>query len=251
MTSVVELFTSQLARGGGRQATRFLRARGVPEADRDDVIAAAMLWCWENRHNYSLTTTLETWFMNAVRDAYRGLRRRELPTSSESIENMSGGADETYNQAAAASAARALFDAMPAEGRRVARGLMRGHTRQELERMGFSKRAIDDTRHRIRRLRRLLPGHVGMDQWLTAAAPDPDEVDDQLSDIDREIEQLEFSPPTGKDCPPCWRCKWFEGMLPADKRSTRMEIEDAEVRAAVRDTEARKIEIANQVRRDA
>jgi hypothetical protein len=30
-----------------------------------------------------------------------------------------------------------------------------------------------------------------------------------------------------------------------------MEIEDAEVRAAVRDTEARKIEIANQVRRDA
>jgi hypothetical protein len=36
--------------------------------------------------------------------------------------------------------------------------------------------------------------------------------------------------------------------MPDGKRSTRMEVEDAEVRAAVQSTETRKIEIAQQVR---
>jgi hypothetical protein len=36
--------------------------------------------------------------------------------------------------------------------------------------------------------------------------------------------------------------------MPDGKRSVRMEIEDAEVREAVKNTEARKIEIAQQVR---
>ena len=63
-----------------------------------------------------------------------------------------------------------------------------------------------------------------------------------------ELEQLDFAPPAGKDCPPCWRCMWFEGFMPDGKRSTRMGIEDAEVREAVQSTEARKIEIAQRVR---
>ena len=62
------------------------------------------------------------------------------------------------------------------------------------------------------------------------------------------LEKLEFSPAAGKDCPPCWRCMWFEGYMPAGKRETRMKIEEAEVREAVKNTEARKIEIAQQVR---
>src|ERR1700688_1553266 len=103
-----EIFTIQLARAAAKQANKFLRARGLRKSDRDDVIAAAMLWCWENRDNYSLTTTLETWFMNAVRDAYKDLQRDVLPTSAESIEQF-GGADETYNSVAAESSATTLI----------------------------------------------------------------------------------------------------------------------------------------------
>jgi len=36
--------------------------------------------------------------------------------------------------------------------------------------------------------------------------------------------------------------------MPSGKRETRMEIEDTEVREAVKNTESRKIEIAQQVR---
>ena len=69
-----------------------------------------------------------------------------------------------------------------------------------------------------------------------------------MSDIDRKIEQLDFAPAHGKDCPPCWRCMWFEGFLPLGKRDTRMDIADDEVRAAVSSTEGQKILIAQQVR---
>ena len=90
------------ARAAAKQANKFLASRGLQKSDRDDVIAAAMLWCWENRDNYSLTTTLETWFMNAIRDAYKSLQRDEVLTSDQSIEQMGGG-DDTYNAVAAES----------------------------------------------------------------------------------------------------------------------------------------------------
>src|ERR1700676_853973 len=96
MDRAEEIFTMQLARAAGKKANKFLRARGLQKSDRDDVISAALLWCWENRANYSLTPTLETWFMNAVRNAYQDMQRHTLPTSDESLDNM-GGADETYN----------------------------------------------------------------------------------------------------------------------------------------------------------
>ena len=63
-----------------------------------------------------------------------------------------------------------------------------------------------------------------------------------------ELEQLDFAPPAGKDCPPCWRCQWYYGFMSSGKRETRMDIEDLEVREAVKNTEARKIEIAQRVR---
>lgn len=238
----------QLARAAAKQATRFLAARGLQKSDRDDVIAAAMLWCWENRDNYSLTTTLETWFMNAVRDAYKDLQRNELPPSAESIESF-GGADETYNRAAAASSAQALIGALTQTHKAVAVLTMRGYTREEMIEKGISKRAIDEAHQRIRQLRRLLPDVEGV-RLIARTMPSvsSDDAEDQLSGIDIALEQLDFAPSAGKDCPPCWRCCYFEGFMPAGKRDTRMDIEDTEVREAVKDTEARKIEIAQQVR---
>jgi hypothetical protein len=246
--SASEVFTMQLARAAAKQANRFLSTRGLQKSDRDDVIAAAMLWCWENRDNYSLTTTLETWFMNAVRDAYKDLQRNELPPSAESIEQF-GGADETYNRVAAESSAQALINALTQSHKTVAVLTMRGYTREEMINKGISKRVIDEAHQRIKQLRRLLPDADGVRLIARTMPPvSSDDADDPLSEIDVALERLDFAPPAGKDCPPCYRCMWFYGFLPGDKRATRLDIEDKEVREAARITEARKIEIAKQVR---
>jgi DNA-directed RNA polymerase specialized sigma24 family protein len=243
-----EVFTMQLARAAAKQANRFLSQRGLQKSDRDDVIAAAMLWCWENRDNYSLTTTLETWFMNAVRNAYQDLQRNELPTSAESIESI-GGADETYNRVAAESSATALINALTQSHKTVAVLTMRGFTRDEMIEKGMSKRTIDEAHQRIKQLRRLLPDVEGVRLIARTMPPtSSDDADDALSQIDAALEQLDFAPAAGKDCPPCWRCQWYYGFLPSGKRDTRMDIEDLEVREAVKNTEARKIEIAQRVR---
>jgi len=249
-----EIFTIELARAAGRQANRFLHARGLQKSDRDDVISAALLWCWENRANYSLTTTLETWFMNAVRDAYKNLSRDEGLTAEESMATLSSG-DETYHTVAAQSSADALLQALTPVDKEIALLTMAGHTYREIWKRGYPKRAIDDAHQRVKQLRKFLPEPEMRGALRRASAtprtPNLDEQDTAqvgMSSIDIEIEQLDFAPPAGKQCPPCWRCLWFEGYMPDGKRSTRLEIADIEVRAAVSSTEARKIEIAQQVR---
>jgi DNA-directed RNA polymerase specialized sigma24 family protein len=247
MTRADEIFTMQLARAAGKTANKFLRSRGLQKSDRDDVISAALLWCWANKANYSLTTTLETWFMNAIRNAYQDLRRRELPTSDESLDNI-GGDDDTYNIAAAESSANALLSALTETDKEIAIMTMQGFTYREM-RKRFSGQVVDEAHQRIKQLRRLLPDeNVRAALARTAPAASSDDAEGQLSDIDRAIEQLDFAPPAGKDCPPCWRCMWFEGFMPAGKRDTRMDIADKDVREAVKSTEARKISIAQQVR---
>ncbi len=253
--SASEVFTMQLARAAGKQANKFLYARGLQKADREDVISAALLWCWENRANYSLTTTLETWFMNAVRDAYKSMTRAELPTAEESIATLSGD-DDTYNIAAAESAAEVLLAALTPGDKKIALLTMEGYTRRELVERGHSRREVDEAYQRIKQLRRLLPEHETRTALrragVTKPSPSLDELDEmpqaEPSAIDVEIAQLDFAPPAGKDCPPCWRCMWFEGYMPSARRSVRMKIEDADVREAVKNTEARKVEIAQQVR---
>jgi len=68
--------TRELA-SASRRAQRFLRRKGLSREDREDIIGDALLWCLENRDSYSLTTTLDTWFVNAVRDAYKAHKRIE------------------------------------------------------------------------------------------------------------------------------------------------------------------------------
>ena len=246
--SPAEVFITQLARASAKQAHGFLRARGLQSSDRDDVISAATLWCWTNRNNYSLTTTLETWFMNVVRDAYKALQRGELPLSDESIENL-GGADVTYNIVEAESSVAAISAGLTRIERRIAVMTMEGYTKADMLDRGVREIDIRDARSTIKRMRELLPDESNYRILIrTPSATSSDDLEDSPSSIDIELEQLDFAPPAGKDCPPCWRCMWFEGFMPDGKRSTRMEIADADVREAVRVTEARKIEIAQQVR---
>ena len=246
--SAAEVFITQLARASAKQANGFLRARGLQSSDRDDVISAAMLWCWTNRNNYSLTTTLETWFMNAVRDAYKSLQRGELPLSDESIENL-GGADVTYNIVEAESSVAAISAGLTRTERRIAVMTMEGYTKADMLDRGVREIDIRDARSTIKRMRELLPDESNYRILIrTPSATSSDDLEDSPSSIDIELEQLDFAPPAGKDCPPCWRCCYFLGFLPDGKRSTRMDIVDPEVLEAVSNTEARKIAIAEAVR---
>jgi hypothetical protein len=106
----------------------------------------------------------------------------------------------------------------------------------------------------VAKLRALIPEsahtNVILRRVVTPPLPSSDENagSGHQPDIDKEIAALDFPPPSGKECPPCWRCKWFEGYMPGEHRPIRMPISEAEVRDAVRDTEAEKIRIAQEIR---
>jgi DNA-directed RNA polymerase specialized sigma24 family protein len=255
MTSAAESFALTLARAS-RQANRFLRSRQLDRASRDDVIAAAMLWCWENRDNYSLTATLEIWFLGAVRNAYRDYLRGEARDGATEIVQDMGAPDDTSVRAQALQAVEKIQQrvaTMPEVQQKIAALILKQWTHNEIrEELNVANAQIPEVRRKLAPLMRLIPDTPDT-RWIirsavTPAAISSDDASDQLSSIDREIEALEFAPPQGKDCPPCWLCKWYQGFLPGDRKSVRMEISEAEVRDAVRDTEAEKIRIAQEVR---
>jgi hypothetical protein len=246
-----EVFVTQIARAGAAQADKFLRVRGIQKADRDDIIAAALLWCWENQAKYDpLIAQLDMWFIRAVRNAWESWRANELPTSAVSVDSIGGG-DETYDIVAAESAASAIIRELKPVERRIAILTMQGYTKSEIMEEGISRHEIREAREFIKRLRELLPDKA--DYSFVIRTPSAEMSDDVtatgFSGLDKALfAALDFPPHHGKDCPPCWRCMWFEGFMPSGKLSVRLVIKDDEVRAAVEATEARKIEIAQQIR---
>jgi hypothetical protein len=247
MTSAGEVFVVELARASKR-ANRFVRH--LPSEDRKDVIGAAIAWCWENRASYSLTTTLDTWFMNAVRDAYKAWARGENRNGSELLAEIPTG-DTTLATVEAWESALKLSKALPPVYRKIAQLHAQGYTRAEINDRGFSKRDIDESRERIRQLRKLVPDdHEYRRVLRTAPTQGSDDVSGELSEIDVQLEQLDWTPSVsaGKDCPPCWRCKWFEGYMPGKRKAVQMPIVEPVVAEAVRNTEREKIRIAKEVR---
>ena len=84
MMTPVETFVLQLARVAKR-GSRHLR--GLSHADRDDVIASALLWCWEHRTEFDQhEMPLEDWFSERLRAARR---QRGRPRASESLDRKS------------------------------------------------------------------------------------------------------------------------------------------------------------------
>ncbi len=246
--SASEIFTMQLARGAAKTADRFLRSRGLQKSDRDDVIADAMLWCWTNRASFSLTTTLETWFMNAVRDAYKALKRNELPSAEESLEGISGGADETYEISAAESSAKALIDALTPEYREVAIQTMHGCTQEEMMASGIPHHVIQAARSRIKQLRKLLPDLPKSRLIARIKVQTSDNAEDKRAGIDMELENnLDTPPQHGKECKPCIHCNWWEFSYQEAKSPQVAVTADQEVLAAQRAILARKIEISSKV----
>jgi DNA-directed RNA polymerase specialized sigma24 family protein len=189
MTSAADVFVAQLGRAS-RRATRFVEARGLGREDREEVIANALAWCWENRERYPLTTTIEQWFFGAVRNAYRSWLNGELKESAEALSEVPTG-DTTLARVDAESAARELLHSLPARYHQIARMEMAGCTRREMKEIGIREREIREARARIRELRTLVPDEYDYRRVLrTAPAPSSDEPR-EIAQIDRDIEQLQ------------------------------------------------------------
>lgn len=201
MTTASEVFILQLARAA-RSANRFLRSRSLQEADRDDVTSAALLWCWENRENYSLTTTIENWFLGAVRHAYRDWARGVGKHSAETLSEIPS-SDSTLAATQARSSAVTLMRALPREYRRVAIMQMRGLSRAEMTEQGVSEWVIRGARERIKQLRRLVPDSLEYQQVLRTVPPlSPDEARaESHPKIDVEVAMMLSGSPGGSLVP--------------------------------------------------
>lgn len=205
MLNAAETFAVQLARASKR-GQRHLR--GLSRADRDDVIADAILMSWEEREQFDAAAgSLDNWFAERVRRARRRLKRDRPHVSITEL-----------NEPAA-----------PDDVERTA--ITRDMVEQKL-RAGLTKR-------KLARLLGELPPLIERPATPTRA-PLPR---NERAPIDHAIEKMLRRPSSERaDCPVCWRCCYFQGLTP--KRYAPPKIVDPEIRAAVTATEARKIIIA-------
>lgn len=238
-----DAFVVALARAS-RRARRHLR--GLSKEDREDVLSTGILWCLENKATYNPAIQLDTWFVGAIRDARKAYERGELkhPEAPETI----AAPDDVAWDIEAREAIRHICRSMDERDKRIVRLSMEGMEQAGIaERTGVPLRTVE---RKLTRLRAMIPERIQFQATRRGSGDYNSDEHREESEIDKEIERLEFAPPAGKDCPPCWRCKWFDGYVPDKNTIRRIPIQvEPEIRAAVLNTEARKIEIAYACRK--
>lgn len=211
MSSAAESFVIALGRASKR-GHRYLR--GLSSADRDDVISTALLACWENRAAYKPDQSLDDWFMDALRVARNRFKRREHISADEFIEQMAVPDDTS----------------------------IRAEVLEIVEKL-----QANPTKQNMRKLRQLIPEPLEFQRVLRKSAEARDPYDQPMTRIDRELSQLDMPPKSNKDCPPCWRCMYFQGFMPTRYTPRRNVPNDEEVQRAVWATEEAKIAIAGAI----
>lgn len=251
MTSAAETFVIELARSASRRSHRLLR--GLSKPDRDDVLSAAILACWEGRDAVGdiNAPALDDWFLEALVKARNDNRRHcvnrrdvdaELPLDI-------GIPDDVIVNVSHASTAALLLKCFSADERKALQIIENGDTRRVAKRLKWTPYQERAFRAKINALRDHIPElPVLSAPHITARTrkhKDSDSATPELSPGDREIARIDFVPEAGKDCPSCWKCRWYDGWTPANYKPTKLA--DLEVQVAVQATEARKIEIANNI----
>ena len=230
-----ETFVIALSRASKRGA-RYLR--GLKTQDRDDVIATAVLDCWERREQYNPNVSLDDWFMEALKVARQAVKRGNRTTSVQLSAEMAG-PDDVAASVEAEDAARALLKELTPREKRVITLRVNGLTTAEILQRVSNVEPADIYRLncKLKELRNLIPDGHSIER-LVRQRRDRDDV----PAIDQDIERLDFAPQNEKDCIPCWKCMWWTGMTPAKYRPTKLA--DPELQEAVQRTEVRKILIA-------
>jgi hypothetical protein len=247
MSSAAEAFVTALARASKR-AGKFLR--GLSKHDRDDVIATALLDCWEHRADYNIAQPLDDWFMDALRAARRAFKRGEYVTAEEFNQEMAV-PDDTSVRAQAVEAADILAAAFSDREHLLLADVMVGMSWRDVARKhNASGQEVGGVTRKLNRLRDLIPSRQEVQRTIRKFAPsfhmDASEPGRETQ-IDRDLARLEFPPPHSKDCPPCWRCLWYMGFMPAKYTKRTTAPADADVQAAVWAIENRKIAIAGAI----
>ena len=195
MTSPGEAFVVELGRASKRG--RWL-VRNLQRTDRDDVLAAAMLWCWENRNGFTaqLSTDeplpLDEWFAKSVSRAKRAWRNGEVRHAHASLTDIPV-PDDTEARAAVEFAARELVRLITPEQRRIAIMQAKGYSVREItEKLDVDIDKVRSTRSTLRKLQELLPGIYEVTRVLrTEIAPPSDKPAVAVrTSIDTEIEQF-------------------------------------------------------------
>lgn len=188
MTSAPESFAITLGRAAGR-AMRLLR--GLQRADRDDILATAILWCWEHRESYNVTVSLETWITGAIRNARQQWARGEAKTVGDLVEEIPV-PDVTLAAVENRSAAAGLVRALNAQEREIAYLRAEGYTRAQIrDKTGLSKRAQDTASKTIKQLRYLIPEPSELKRIVKReAVTESDELTSLPTNIDRTIAKL-------------------------------------------------------------
>jgi RNA polymerase sigma factor (sigma-70 family) len=240
-----DTFAAQLAHIAGHSARHL---RGFSSADREEIVAEALLRAWEARETFDPNEgTLAVWFEKFIKAARQQARRRvqrDRTHSSEALDALASLEDPVRATHALHGAERLTAD-MTEQERAIAGLIAEGHsTRQISATLGVNRGIVKGVAKRLKRIERLAPEAEVMVH--TARRTDADEDTRKPAQIDLEIDALPTPPRTvGGNCAPCWRCLWFEGMLPAPYRFRPARHVDPEIQGAIRATEARKIEIAN------
>jgi len=239
--TAAESFITELARASGR-GNRALRQ--VPRESREDVLSAALLWCWENKEGFNPTQeTLDSWFAGAVRRESRRMNRgRARHVSVDELEVELA----TRDQTAAAAAASITAD-------QISRHPGALQYWDELSRLanGETWQAVTDGMSVLERstfagalifLVETIPEELDRQPSGRAPSRAMDDNHSVMSAADHKIQSALFPPTHGVDCPPCNRCKWYSGFTTLPSRGH--EVVDPEVKVALSEIGRRKLEIA-------
>jgi hypothetical protein len=179
-----------------------------------------------------------------VRDAKKEWLRGSVHNAEELSDTLAA-PDDTMTHAAVHEAAEQMLARLSPTGREVLELIAEGRTRAEIVARGYSARQYNDTRTQVRKVRHHL-SETGNLRALLRAGVTPASADSD--ERESEVVAIEFAPHEGQECPPCHRCKWFEGYMPVGRRTTRMDVVEPDIREAIENIEREKLRIATEVR---
>jgi hypothetical protein len=201
-----------------------------------------LLSAWETRETYDPKTALEDWFTEHLRAARRNLKSGSSQVSIDRLAELVA-PDNVEREVQMQQAATRFLDSLEETEKEIVERLMDGERWSVVcEDVGASVKHVKALSNKLRYLRSYLP-----DATHAARASATRRESDEAAPIDHEIERmLRRGATTTADCPLCWRCMYFDGWTAAHYAFK--PLAEAEVSEAVRAVEARKIEIANEVR---
>lgn len=246
LNTAAEQFAIQLGRASSR-ARRHLR--GLSSADKDDLLADAMLRCWETRESFDPTRrSVDDWFAETVRESRelkRGRRRREQPrfTSVERLHELAAHED-TARIAESRQLAERVYEKLTDTERAIADDMAAGFSFREIRQRHDTSGTVTRRLYRqLQDIRGQLPDTRSLRTATVAGISREADHPREAAPIDHEIEKMLRRPTTERaDCPVCWRCMWFEGLTPKNWSPPRLD--DQEIWLAVTNTEQEKIRIA-------